>query len=157
MESPKLTKQGQDQFIELEGESYRILSNTPPRLLLEKDGEIRSFFYSADHGDRKGSWLGYQGLSTFIEQKSKGLDGGSGHEDDAGTHLCSPMPGKVVSILVKPGDNVAKGDKLVLVEAMKMENPVRAAIEAEVKSIHVQVGDSIGAGDLLVELELKSD
>lgn len=63
------------------------------------------------------------------------------------------MPGRVISILVRPGDTVAAGDELCVVEAMKMEQSIRAAREGVVKVIHVQPMDSVAANDALMELE----
>ena len=65
----------------------------------------------------------------------------------------SPMPGRVISILVRPGDQVSAGDELCVVEAMKMEQSIRAARGGIIKTIHVQPMDSVGANDPLIELE----
>ena len=63
------------------------------------------------------------------------------------------MPGKVVAVLVNEGDTVDKGQGLVIVEAMKMENEVRAPGEGEVKEIRVKVGESVESGQVLVIVE----
>ena len=60
------------------------------------------------------------------------------------------MPGKVLKILVKPGDLVAKGADLLVTEAMKMETSVRSPKHAVVEEILVHQGDAVEAGDLLV-------
>ena len=65
----------------------------------------------------------------------------------------SPMPGRVLSILVRPGDQVAAGDEVCVVEAMKMEQSIRAARSGVVKIIHVKPMDSVSANDPLMELE----
>jgi len=65
----------------------------------------------------------------------------------------SPMPGRVISIMVRPGDQVAAGDELCVVEAMKMEQSIRAARSGIIKTIHVQPMDSVSANDPLMELE----
>ena len=67
--------------------------------------------------------------------------------------LRSPMPGRVISILVRPGDRVSAGDEVCVVEAMKMEQSILAPIDGVVKTIHVQPMDPVGADDPLVELE----
>ena len=64
-----------------------------------------------------------------------------------------PMPGKVIAVLVAEGDQVEKGQGLVIVEAMKMENEVRAAVAGKVKEIRVAPGQAVESGELLVELE----
>ena len=63
------------------------------------------------------------------------------------------MPGKVISIMVRPGDRVAAGDEVCVVEAMKMEQSIRTGRDGVIKTIHVQPMDSVGTNDPLVELE----
>jgi biotin carboxyl carrier protein len=67
--------------------------------------------------------------------------------------IVAPMPGKVVRVLVKTGDIVGARQPIVVVEAMKMENELRASGEGTVAAIHVKEGASVDAGALLVELE----
>lgn len=64
----------------------------------------------------------------------------------------SPLPGTILSILVQPGDRVTVGQKLLVLEAMKMENNVNAAKDGTIKSIKVNKGDSVMEGDLLMEI-----
>ena len=63
------------------------------------------------------------------------------------------MAGRVISIMVRPGDRVSEGDELCVVEAMKMEQSIRATRNGVVKAIHVQPMDSVAANDPLIELE----
>ena len=67
--------------------------------------------------------------------------------------LRSPMPGRVISILVRPGDHVARGDEVCVVEAMKMEQSILAHRDGVVKTIFVQPMDPVKADDPLIELE----
>ena len=67
--------------------------------------------------------------------------------------LRSPMPGRVMSILVRPGDAVSAGDEVCVVEAMKMEQSILAHRDGVVKTVFVQPLDSVAANDPLVELE----
>jgi biotin carboxyl carrier protein len=71
---------------------------------------------------------------------------------DAGQGVHAPMPGKIVKILVKPGDQVKTGDPVVTLEAMKMENELCAPAAGTVKAIAVQKGDSVEGGQLLVAI-----
>ena len=64
-----------------------------------------------------------------------------------------PMPGKVIEVLVSEGDSVEKGQGLVIVEAMKMENEVRSPIAGEVKEIKVKPGDAVEGGAFLIIIE----
>ena len=67
--------------------------------------------------------------------------------------LRSPMPGRVISILVRPGDSVSAGDEVCVVEAMKMEQSIRAHRDGVVKTIFMQPMDPVKADDPLIELE----
>jgi biotin carboxyl carrier protein len=64
-----------------------------------------------------------------------------------------PMPGKVIAVLVSAGDVVEKGQGLVIVEAMKMENEVRSPVAGEIKEIKVKPGDAVEGGAVLVIVE----
>jgi biotin carboxyl carrier protein len=63
------------------------------------------------------------------------------------------MPGKVVRVLVKPGDVVAARQAVVVVEAMKMENELRANREGTVSEVHAHEGISVDAGALLIVIQ----
>jgi pyruvate carboxylase subunit B len=63
------------------------------------------------------------------------------------------MPGKIVNVLVKAGDNVEAGDPVVILEAMKMENELCAPAKGAVKSVNVRKGDSVDGDRLLVAIE----
>ncbi|KAM5288908.1 propionyl-CoA carboxylase alpha chain isoform 2-T2 [Ctenodactylus gundi] len=73
--------------------------------------------------------------------------------EDTSSILRSPMPGVVVAVSVKPGDMVAEGQEICVIEAMKMQNSMTAGKTGQVKSVHCKAGDTVGEGDLLVELE----
>ena len=75
---------------------------------------------------------------------SEGSEAGSGPQ-----RLAAPMPGKIVRVLVKQGEAVTARQPLVVIEAMKMENELRAASDGLVAEIHVQDGQSVEAGALL--------
>ena len=80
---------------------------------------------------------------------------GVAHEGEtSGVHqILAPMPGRIVRVLVAPGDEVAARQGLVVVEAMKMENELRAPRAARVREVHASEGASVEAGRLLVVLE----
>jgi biotin carboxyl carrier protein len=67
--------------------------------------------------------------------------------------LVAPMPGLVVRVNVQPGDPVQAGQGLVVMEAMKMENELRAASAGTVKSVFAVTGTAVEKGTILVELE----
>jgi biotin carboxyl carrier protein len=64
-----------------------------------------------------------------------------------------PMPGKVIAVLVSEGDSVERGQGLVIVEAMKMENEVRSPIGGTVKEVKVKSGDAVEGGAVLLVVE----
>lgn len=64
----------------------------------------------------------------------------------AGTTVTSPLPGVIIGINVKEGDAVKKGDKIMVLEAMKMENVIEATADGTVKSLKVKQGDSVLEG-----------
>jgi biotin carboxyl carrier protein len=89
--------------------------------------------------------LGAQAARVRARQRAAG---GSG-----ALTICSPMPGRVVKVLVGEGDAVEVGQGVVIVEAMKMENELRAEAAGTVKAIRCAEGDLVGGGDELVVLE----
>ncbi len=64
------------------------------------------------------------------------------------------MPGRVVKVLVEPGDSVVASQPVVVVEAMKMENELRAAAAARVRSVEVTEGQAVEANAVLVTFEV---
>ena len=68
-------------------------------------------------------------------------------------NVTAPMPGKVVRVLVAPGDAVAAGQGLLVVEAMKMQNEMKAPRPGRVLSIAAQEGATVAAGDVLATIE----
>lgn len=69
------------------------------------------------------------------------------------THIAASMPGMVVSVAVQPGDKVSKGQKLLVVEAMKMQTTLNAEREGTIGQLLVKAGTQVAAGDLLLTIE----
>ena len=78
---------------------------------------------------------------------------GAGAQTTGPQRVVAPMPGKVVRVLVKPGDDVKARQGLVVVEAMKMENELRAARDGRVRDVAVAEGQSVDAGAVLLVVE----
>ena len=72
---------------------------------------------------------------------------------DGAVRITAPIPGRVSRILVSPGQQVEKGAGLVVVEAMKMENELRAPRDGVVASVAVEEGQGVESGALLATLE----
>jgi len=71
----------------------------------------------------------------------------------AAKNVLAPMPGLIVSIGCKGGDEIKKHDGLLVMEAMKMENDIKAPVSGKVKNIFVEAGQSVDKGQKLVEFE----
>ena len=96
-------------------------------------------------------WVFVDGEVVEVDSRPRTPAPPAAIEDDAA--LSAPMPARVLSITVEPGQRVAKGDVLVTLEAMKMELPVRAPRDGTVAAVSCQTGRMVNAGDHLVELE----
>jgi biotin carboxyl carrier protein len=108
--------------------------------------------------DHEGTCLvnvGGEAHEILVEEQTRwiirthGGTAGAGH----GQTLTAPLPGKITHVAVRPGDAVAPGDTLVVIEAMKMENEFKAAAPGTVVEVRVQAGQAVNPGDVLVVLE----
>ncbi len=77
----------------------------------------------------------------------------SGEEEVHAGHLMAPMSGAVVAVLVKPGEAVAKGAPLLVLEAMKMEHTITAPAAGTVSSVHFRQGEQVAEGAVLIDLD----
>jgi biotin carboxyl carrier protein len=130
----------------------RPVSLDDNRLVLAVDGR-RQTFYVAESRDRLFVYFGgrqyvLDKVDAAAEFKGDG-DGYGGAEDV----IATPMPGKVVKVLVGEGDSVEPNQPVFIIESMKMENEVRSLGRGVVKKVHAAAGDSLNHGDPVVELE----
>jgi hypothetical protein len=129
----------------------RVLSWNPPLLVLEREGEVLRVFLAA--GERGGGWIGLGGATHPLPGvAAAGGEAGGAPEPHAGD-LTAPMPGRVIEVLVAPGEAVEAGQRLLVLEAMKMETPLRAPARGTVRALHVAAGSTVEPGQVLVELE----
>ncbi len=92
---------------------------------------------------------------AFSVEDPRSLQGrrGAGANADGPRALKAPMPGRVVRLLVDAGDEVAEGQAIVVIEAMKMQNELKSPKAGRVARVAVTVGDTVGAGDVLAVVE----
>ncbi|XP_035582395.1 propionyl-CoA carboxylase alpha chain, mitochondrial isoform X2 [Zalophus californianus] len=128
--------------VEVDGSKLNVTSTwnlASPLLAVNVDGTQRTIQYQVHILTKLAAEL-----NKFMPEKVA---------EDTSSILRSPMPGVVVAVSVKPGDMVAEGQEICVIEAMKMQNSMTAGKTGKVKSVHCKAGDTVGEGDLLVELE----
>ena len=155
---------GRSVEVEIDGETVTVngrthgatlsgVQGTPLRQLLV-DG--RPLALAIDGGD-KGLWgislAGERWEAEVVDQRTLHLRSLTGAADQARgpAALRAPMPGLVVRVQAEPGQTVAAGAGIVVLEAMKMENELRAAGPAVIKAVHARAGETVEKGQLLVE------
>ncbi|NUO64117.1 MAG: biotin attachment protein [Gemmatimonadaceae bacterium] len=132
------------------------LAGTPVRLVTIGDEVHRVVVRRGDARGRYTLWLdGFRYEVEALDERTHAIRALSGAASAATgpAPLKAPMPGLVVRVNVAVGDEVAAGQGLVAIEAMKMENELRAAAAGRVKAVRVAVGEAVEKGQLLVEME----
>ena len=114
------------------------------------DGTRSRIAYAAGPADAR--WVFIDGRVYVIDAAPRGMPRRKKRSDDHGA-LAAPMPATVVTVNVEPGQRVAKGDVLIMLEAMKMELPVKAPRDGTVKAIACRQGELVQPGIPLLELE----
>ena len=114
------------------------------------DGDRRRIAYAA--GAPESRWVFLDGRTYVIDTVPQASGRRRSRGDDEGA-LAAPMPATVVKITVAPGERVSKGDVLIMLEAMKMELPIKAPRDASVKAIACREGELVQPGVPLLELE----
>jgi 3-methylcrotonyl-CoA carboxylase alpha subunit len=145
----------------LEGKDYKVslIRNENGKIELMINGNHFVSHASVDY--RQVTQVSHEGSSftcergdILVEQEIFSLAGyGSSSSDQ---RICSPMPGKVVKVNVKPGDTVAKGDLLLVVEAMKMENNIISPKDGEVEIVNFKQGDMVDPATELVKFKMEN-
>ncbi len=79
--------------------------------------------------------------------------GGNGSGEHTHAEVRAPMPGLVVKVLIGKGDAVRKGETIVVLEAMKMENDIRVAHDSEIAEVHVKEGDTVEKDQVIATLK----
>lgn len=159
-----VTLQGREVEVEVDGARVTVdgrpavchltvVPGTPLRHLL-LDGA--SLTLAADAG-APGEWgvliHGTRVEARVVDERTRHIQGltGAGAGPVAAAQLKAPMPGLVVRVLVAAGQAVTPGQGLIVLEAMKMENELRAAAAGVVREVRVQPGAAVDKGQVLVE------
>ena len=69
------------------------------------------------------------------------------------TEILAPMPGTIIEIQVAPGDEVVEGQELLVLEAMKMENPIVSTVDGKIKEINVNVDDKVATKQVMLTIK----
>lgn len=113
------------------------------------DSNIRNTEFIIEHDSKYYSMVCKNELELLTEKFAKSR-GGTKIKNE----LVSPMPGAIVKINVKEGDTVKKGDVLIVLEAMKMENELKATAECKIQKILVEEKMSVDKNHLLIKFEV---
>lgn len=97
-------------------------------------------------------WVHFAGQTHVLTEPQKGSRRKGGENAQPGD-VVAPMPGKITQVLVKESQSVSSGQTLVVMEAMKMEYNLKAAIDGQVEKIKIVVGDQVVLGQQLVSLK----
>lgn len=99
------------------------------------------------------SWYNTYKVEVIDAQTRYKMSREKGTHTDEGNIIVSPMPGKVVKLLVKEGDEVQAGQTVVIISAMKMESEFKARVSGVIKHIAVNEGDTVDANKVLITID----
>ena len=116
------------------------------RCLVEHAGQPATLHFARDGGTLHLFW---NGVTYRLVEAPEAARPAARHDTGA---LEAPMPGRVSAVKVAVGQRVAKGEELLVVEAMKMENALRAPRAGVVRALHASVGEMVAPGRTLVEI-----
>jgi biotin carboxyl carrier protein len=132
------------------------LEGTPVRLVKIGDEVHRVVARRGESSGRFTIWLdGFRYEVEALDERTRTIRELSslGAAPTGPAPLKAPMPGMIVRVAVLVGDRVVPGQSLVVMEAMKMENELRATVAATVKAVLAQAGTAVEKGALLLEME----
>lgn len=152
----EITRDGDRLFARVDDRSYELEASEPePNVyLLKHEGRVFEVFASPKKDSDYAVRIGSAELDVTISDPKRLRGSSAGSDDVSGkVEIKTAMPGKVVRILKAEGDAVEKGEGVIVVEAMKMQNEMKSPHEGTVIKIRVSEGDNVGAGDVLVVIE----
>jgi len=152
----EIRRDGDKVFAVVDGRSYELEASEPePNVfLLKHDGKIYEVYVSPETQGTSHVRIGDNEFDITVHDPKRLRGSGSGHEHGEGlAEIKTAMPGKVVRILVEPGAEIKKGDGVIVVEAMKMQNEMKSPKDGVVKEIRSSEGSTVNAGDVLAIIE----
>src|SRR6185437_745513 len=114
---------------------------------------LRAVLQAPGLGSHDVGWIDAHAAELAADSAGEPPDGDTGEPSGDGGAVRAPLAGTVVAVAVAPGDPVAAGDELLVIEAMKMEHEVRAQAPGLVREVAAAVGATVAAGDVLVVLD----
>jgi len=130
-------------------EDIRVMRLGAGRYLVA-GGSHRGVAFATMQGDA--AWVFLDGRVHVVRSEQPGAGRRAGRQDDE-LAMAAPMPATVIAVDIVPGQQVAQGEVLITLEAMKMELAIKAPREAIVRSVSCRIGDLVQAGVKLVDLE----
>jgi 3-methylcrotonyl-CoA carboxylase alpha subunit len=120
---------------------------------VEVDGRNEIVYVAGPPGNRWAFWNGRAFRWTGIQRDSQAAKESRRRSTSMRVEVTAPMPAKIVAVKVAEGAQVAAGDTLVVLEAMKMELPVAAPSDGRVRAVTCKEGELVQGDAVLVELE----
>ena len=128
---------------------FKTIRIRPGTYRVQMDGKYETVYVT---GPRRDRWAYWNGQVFRVNEGAADPGPGRTHRSEGSQSLAAPMPATVVKVLVAPGAPVRGGDTLVVLEAMKMELPIRATGDGTVKAVHCREGELVQPDSVLVEL-----
>jgi acetyl/propionyl-CoA carboxylase alpha subunit len=121
---------------------------TPGQLLVQIGEQRHRVSIARDRDQRYAAYNGQVYTAQRLQKRPSAAE-----STLANNRIEAPLTGKVLVVSVKPGEQVTKGQTLLILESMKMETALTASMDAQVKNLSCHVGDQVSLGQLLVELD----
>jgi pyruvate carboxylase subunit B len=158
--------EGREIPVEVDGREVRVdgqtfeahltpVPGTPLRHLLSGNDSLTLAMSRLEPGRWEAQFRGSRFSMEVVDERTRhirSLTGGAARADTS-LQLKAPMPGLVVRVLVEPGQQVQAGQGLIVLEAMKMENELKARTGAKIRAVSASPGQAVEKGQVLVEFE----
>lgn len=141
---------------DIDGREYDLeVSQPEPGVFLLKTGGrvFEAAVSPGENGDANVHVRGSEFAVSIMDPKRLRGSGGTAHSHDGRAEIRTAMPGKVVRVLAEVGTEIKKGDGVLVVEAMKMQNEMKSPKDGIVKEIRTAEGTTVNAGEILAVIE----